>query len=120
MDKTDYEAKLATEIEKLRAYQKSLEQEHKAIISESTDGEPLLDAEAIARATNQKMLKLVDKAVTVVEHILEYGDKDSTRFAVARYVLDRTKVEDVDKPKDPWDDLRDRIMREDAKSESET
>ena len=91
MDKVDYEAKLAEEVEKLRNFQEALESEHKAISNEATDGEPLLVAEQVIARAEQKLLKAVDTAVDTIVLLAEHADKDSTRFAVCRYILDGAK-----------------------------
>lgn len=88
MDKIDYEAKLLEEVTKLRDFQTALEQEHKSINAESTDGEPVLDAAVVYSAAEQKLLRSVSQAADTVVNLLEYADKDATKFAVAKYVLD--------------------------------
>lgn len=91
MDKVDYEAKLAEEVEKLRKYQESLESEYSRINSDSNDGSPPLVAEEVIAKAEQKLLGAVDQAAETIVHLVEHADKDSTKFAVARYILDSAK-----------------------------
>jgi hypothetical protein len=89
MDKVDYEAKLAAEVEKLRKYQADLAAEYTQTVADAADGSPeLIPADVIKRA-NARLLNTVDKAVDCIVHLVEHADKDATRFAVAKYVIDR-------------------------------
>jgi hypothetical protein len=91
MDKIDYEAKLAAEVQKLAEYQKALEQEHSQINSEAHDGAPILDAQQVYKAAEQKLLSAVAQAADTVVELLTYADKDATKFTVAKFVLDLAK-----------------------------
>ena len=91
MDKVDYEAKLAAEVKKLNDFQKALQEEHLAINAESTEGEPALDPKAVYAAAEQRLLKAVSQAADTVVELLTYADKDSTKFAVAKFVIDNAR-----------------------------
>lgn len=91
MDKVDYEAKLAEEVEKLRKYQESLESEYRRINSDSNDGAPPLVAEEVISRAEQTLLHAVEKAAETIVTLAEHADKDSTKFAVCRYILDSAK-----------------------------
>ena len=91
MDKVDYEAKLAAEVKKLADFQKALQEEHTAISDEATANEPALDPKAVYHAAEQRLLKAVSQAADTVVELLTYADKDSTKFAVAKFVIDNAK-----------------------------
>lgn len=115
MDKVDYEAKLAQEVQKLQEYQKALLEEHAQIIAEASDGEPLLDAATVAQASTQKFLKAVDKATDQIIYLLEFADKDATRFSVARYIIDVTRLAPgTTGAEDPWDALVKKLQAQNA------
>jgi hypothetical protein len=111
MDKTDYEAKLAIEVQKLQEYRLSLEQEHQQIKNEAHDGEPLIDGDVVVSNIDQKMLKAADDAAEVVVEILVHGDKDTTRLAAAKYILDNVKGKTTPEG-DPWDKILSKIAKE--------
>lgn len=89
MDKVDYEAKLAAEVLKLKNFQKSLEQEYNATVKANSQDEPELIPADVIKRVNNKLLNAVDKAADCIVHLVEHADKDATRFAVAKYVIDR-------------------------------
>jgi len=111
MDKVDYEAKLAIETQKLRDFQAALAQEHEQIKDEAHDGAPLLDAEKVQSNVEQKMLKEADSAADVVIEVLHHGDKDTTRLAAAKYVLENVKGK-TPPGDDPWDKILAGITKE--------
>ncbi len=104
MDKVDYEAKLAIETQKLRDFQQSLLQEHQQIVDEANTGAPLLDVEKVSSNIEQKMLKEADSAADVVIEVLHHGDKDTTRLAAAKYILENMKGRTPPEG-DPWDKI---------------
>ncbi len=112
MDKVDYEAKLASEVEKLRQFQEALEAEHKQIESDASDGEPLEDPTLVATRIEQKLLKAADDAVDTMIHVLKYGDKDATRIAVAKYIVDHARKSPSADHKDPMDALLEKLTAE--------
>jgi hypothetical protein len=89
MDKVDYEAKLAEEVEKLRKFQTSLQTEYRTTHSEASDGEPELDPVVVAKAIQQKFLKSALDACDTIVHLVTYSDKDAVRFGVAKYIIDK-------------------------------
>lgn len=91
MDKVDYEAKLAAEVLKLQDFQKSLQSEYAATHIANTEGEPELDPAQVAKELNQKFLRNAIKAVDSVIYLMEFADKDSVKFAVAKYIIDNIK-----------------------------
>lgn len=105
MDKIDYEAKLAAEVAKLSEYQKALEAEHKLITSEASDGQPDLKAADVYKAAEQKLLAQVGKAADTVVSLLEFADKDATRFSVARYVLDLANTSKSGTDEHPFEEI---------------
>jgi len=88
MDKIDYEAKLALEVEKLREYQQALSEEHNATLKANSDGAPLLDAAQVYAAAEQKLLSVVSQAADTIVNLVEYADKDATKFSVSKYVIE--------------------------------
>lgn len=111
MDKVDYEAKLAIETQKLRDFQAAIAKEHEQIKDEANEGAPLLDADRVASNVEQKMLKEADSAADVVIEVLHHGDKDTTRLAAAKYVLENVKGK-VTPEGDPWDKILKGITKE--------
>lgn len=106
MDKTDYEAKLAAEVEKLKNFQIALEQEHKSIATEANNGEPPLEAKAVYTAAEQLLLKQVPKAADAIVALLEFCDKDATRFSVAKYVIELARDAGVtSKDEHPFEEI---------------
>lgn len=118
MDKIDYEAKLATETEKLKAYQRALAEEYEKIKSEANDGAPLIDAAVTAQKIEQKLLKAADEAADTVIDILDHGDKDTVRLSAAKYILDNIKGK-VTPDADPWETIIQRLTKEQDAAESE-
>lgn len=111
MDKVDYEAKLAIEVQKLHEYRASIQREHAKILEEASDGEPLVNASVIASKIDQKLLKAADEAAEVVLDVLVHGDKDTTRLAAAKYILENIKGKPAPEG-DPWDKILSRITKE--------
>jgi len=91
MDKVDYEAKLAEEVAKLRSFQDALEAEHKSINAEANDGAPTLVASEVLKRAEQKLLGAVEQAADTIVNLAEFADKDSTKFAVAKYIIESAK-----------------------------
>lgn len=112
MDKVDYEAKLASEVEKLRQFQEALEAEHRQIDNDANDGEPAEDPTLVATRIEQKLLKAADDAVDTMLHVMLYGDKDATRIAVAKYVVDHARRSPSADRKDPMDALLEKLTAE--------
>lgn len=104
MDKVDYEAKLAEEVQQLRKFQESLAQEYQATLSANDDGEPELDPAVVAKAIQQKFLKSALAACDTIVHLLEFADKDAVKFGVAKYVIDKVAANPAAKG-DTLDDL---------------
>ena len=59
MDKVDYEAKLAAELESLQKYYASLEDELRSTASEATDGEPELVPSEVSRRMSKNYCELL-------------------------------------------------------------
>lgn len=89
MDKVDYEAKLAQEVTKLRAFQEAMQSEYRSTHQEATDGEPELDPAVVAKQIQQKFLKSALAACDTIIHLVEFSDKDAVRFGVAKYIIDK-------------------------------
>ena len=104
MDKVDYEAKLAEEVQQLRKFQESLAQEYQATLNANDDGEPELDPAVVAKSIQQKFLKSALAACDTIVHLLEFADKDAVKFGVAKYVIDKVAANPAAKG-DTLDDL---------------
>lgn len=105
MDKVDYEAKLASEVEKLRKFQESLEAEYTQTVQANNDGEPEIDPVALVKRIDTKLLQAADQATDTVLHLLEHADKDATKFAIAKYVIDRAGSRVAPGSSDPMEEL---------------
>lgn len=120
MDKVDYEAKLATEVAKLKEYQSALEAEYAAFQKAEQDkSEGKLDAATVYAQAEQKLLAAVDQATDQVIHLLTFAEKDATQFAVAKYIIDAAKVKGGPEAKDPMQELLDKLTANDATAHSE-
>lgn len=108
MDKVDYEAKLASEVQKLREYGEQLRKEYEQTAKEAEDGEPLEDAALVATRIEQKLLKAADDAVDTMINVLKYGDKDAVRISVAKYIVDHARQSPTSAG-DPMDELLRRL-----------
>jgi hypothetical protein len=105
MDKVDYEAKLAAEVKKLEDFQKALAEEHRKIDEEANGGQPILEASKVYAAVEQKLLRSVSQAADTVVELLEHADKDATRFAVAKYIIDGAKLSPSAQNENPFDEI---------------
>lgn len=97
MDKVDYEAKLAAELESLQKYYASLETELRATASEATDGEPEIEAAEVLKIAERKFLKAVDSATDKIIELIEHAEKEATQFNAAKYVIELARKEAPDK-----------------------
>ena len=97
MDKVDYEAKLAAEIEKVQKYYAALEDELRATASEATDGEPQLVASEVMKQNEQKLLRAVDSATDKIIELIEHAEKEATQFNAAKYVIELARKDAPEK-----------------------
>jgi len=97
MDKVDYEAKLAAELESLQKYYASLEDELRSTASEATDGEPELVPSEVLKKNEQKLLRAVDSATDKIIELIEHAEKEATQFNASKYVIELARKEAPDK-----------------------
>ena len=97
MDKVDYEAKLAAEVEKIQSYYRELEAELTTSHKQATDGEPELVASDVLKQNEQKLLKAVDTATDKIIELIEHAEKEATQFNAAKYVIELARKDAPEK-----------------------
>lgn len=103
-----YELSVQNELNKVRAYRKSLEEEF-------ANANP--DDPATAEKARNKMLELVPAAGETIAHLLNFAQSESVRASLAKYVFDHAIGKDkVVSSEDALDKLVRDLTKNDATS----
>lgn len=91
----DHAKLLQEELARIRAREEELERTRKALAEEFADAN---DPDAIAKVARNAIKRIMPKAITQMEQLIEYAESESVRASLARFViaagLDKTKFED--------------------------